>query len=177
MKSNEFRSKSLMKVLACTAVALGAICFAQAQDKAVDPSGTWTWTGGRGGPGGPGGGGPGGGGGGRRGGGGTNVLVLKFTDGKLTGTLTAPARRGGPGGGGGADAGAAPPPPTKTDITEGKVTGDKISFKIVRTMGDNEITIPYSGTISNDTITGTMTMPGFGGGDPMERPWTATKQK
>ncbi len=44
-------------------------------------------------------------------------------------------------------------------------------------MGDNEITIPYSGTISNDTITGTMTMPGFGGGDPMERPWTATKQK
>ena len=96
-KSMKLASKTLLKVLACTAVALGAASLAYAQTAKVDPTGTWTWTGGGGGRG-----GPGGGGGGARGGGmaGTNTLVLKLdADGtKVTGTLQSPARgrRGGP---------------------------------------------------------------------------------
>ena len=47
MKCNKFTSKSLMKVVACTVVALSAISLAKAQDKPdmkpVDPTGTWTW--------------------------------------------------------------------------------------------------------------------------------------
>jgi hypothetical protein len=165
------KCNKLMKVVACTVVALGAISLAKAADKAVDPSGTWTWAQpGRGG-------GPGGG---------TNTLVLKWDGSKLTGTLTAPARaaRGRRGGAApGADAGAAPatppaaPAPTATPITNGKVEGSTISFDVVRSMGGNDITTPYKGTISGDTITGTVSMPARGGGDPTPTPWTATKQK
>lgn len=171
-----------MKVVACTVVALSAVSLAQAQDKPVDPTGTWTWTAPAG--------------GGRRGGGapGTNVLVLKFEAGKLTGTLTMPPRggrggRGRRGGAGGpppdgatnaapADAAAPPPPaPVKVDITDGKVVGDTVSFKIVQSFGGNDVTIPYTGKIAGDTITGTTSRPPRGGGDPVETPWTATKQK
>lgn len=57
------------------------------------------------------------------------------------------------------------------------MTGSTVSFKIVQTMGGNDITIPYTGKIEGDTITGTVTMPARGGGEPTPTPWTATKQK
>jgi hypothetical protein len=171
MKCNKFTSTSFIKVLACTAVALGAISLAHAAAP-VDPTGTWTWvTAGRGG-------GPGA----------TNTLVLKMDAGKLTGTLTSPAmggrgnRRGAPPAAG-ADANAAPatppaaPPPTVTPITNVKVDGDTISFDVVRSMRGTDITTPYKGKISGDTITGTITMPARGGGDPTPMDWTAKKQK
>ena len=46
----KFTSKSLLQVLACTVVTLGAVSLAQAGMGAnVDVFGTWTWTGGGGG--------------------------------------------------------------------------------------------------------------------------------
>jgi len=154
-----------MKVVACAIVTLGAVSLAQAQEKkaaSVDPSGIYTWVqGGRGG-------GPGA----------TNTLVLKLEGGKLTGSLTAPGRAGRRGGA--ADTNAAPPPPpapVKTDISEGKVDGDTVSFKVVVTAGGNERITSYTGKVSGDTITGTVTPPGRGGAEPTARPWTATKQK
>lgn len=171
MKCNKLTSKSLLQVVACTVVALGAISMAKAAAP-VDPSGTWIWVqAGRGG-------GPGA----------TNTLVLKMDAGKLTGTLTSPAmggrggRRGAPPAAG-ADTGAAPAPapaapaPTVTPITNGKVVGDTVSFDVVRSMRGTDTTIPYTGKLSGDTITGTVTMPARGGGDPTPTPWTATKQK
>ena len=69
---------SLIKVVTCAILALGAVTQIQAQDKKVDPNGTWTWTmaGRNGGP--------------------ERKLTLKLkTEGdKLTGTLSAPGRGG-----------------------------------------------------------------------------------
>jgi hypothetical protein len=182
-KSMKLASKTLLKVLACTAVALGAASLAYAQTAKVDPTGTWTWTGGGGGRG-----GPGGGGGGARGGGmaGTNTLVLKLdADGtKVTGTLQSPARgrRGGPNGGGAdANAPATPPPaPAPVQIQAGKFVASTatLTFNIVQPgrNGGEDTTINYKGTVTADKITGTVTRPGRNGGDPMETEWIATKK-
>jgi len=156
-------SRTLLKVLACTVVALGAVSLAQAGSATVDPTGTWTWTGGgRGG---------GGGGGGARGGGGTNTLVLKYEAGKLTGTLQAPAR--GPRRGAAADATTPAPAPTpapKVEIKDGKLDGDTLSFSVTSSRGGNDITTVYKGKVTADKITGTRTV---GENDLVE--WIATK--
>jgi len=69
---------SLIKAVTCAILALGFVAQIQAQDKKVDPNGTWTWTV------------PG------RNGGPERKLTLKLkTEGdKLTGTLSAPGRGG-----------------------------------------------------------------------------------
>src|SRR5437867_2025725 len=67
---------SLIKIVSCAILVMGAA--AQAQDKKVDPSGAWTWTA------------PGRNGGPDR----TNTLTLKMEDSKLTGKLMAPGRGG-----------------------------------------------------------------------------------
>jgi len=69
---------SLIKAVTCAILALGFLAQIQAQDKKVDPNGTWTWTV------------PG------RNGGPERKLTLKLkTEGdKLTGTLSAPGRGG-----------------------------------------------------------------------------------
>ena len=161
-------SKSLIKALACTVVAIGAVSLAQAQTK-VDPSGTWTWSGG-----GRAGGAGGAGGGARAGGGGTNILVLKYEAGKLTGTLQGPAR-GGRRGQPAADATTPPPAPTpapKVEIKDGKVVADAISFTVTTTRGGNDVTTTYKGKVADDKITGTRQQ---GENDPVD--WVATKQK
>jgi len=56
-----------------------------------------------------------------------------------------------------------------TEISEGTVEGNKISFKVVMTMGDNSFEMSYSGTVEGDTITGTMETPRG------EVPWTAKR--
>jgi len=38
------------------------------------------------------------------------------------------------------------------EISEGKVSGDEISFVIVRTFGENEVKILYKGTVAGDEI-------------------------
>jgi len=76
MKSTQNALKSLSKVAACAILALGAV--AQAQDKKVDPTGTWTWSQ------------PGRNGGPDR----KSTLKLKLEGDKVTGTLSAPGRGG-----------------------------------------------------------------------------------
>lgn len=176
MKHSPRALTSLIKSAACAALLIGTVAHAQ-----VNPTGKWTWTqAGRGG-------GPDL----------TNTLTLTYADGKLTGELLAPGGGGRRGGAGGA--GGAPPAPMPAPISEGKVDGDKISFSVVRTFGQNSNTNKFMGTIAGDTITGTQEGgPGGRGGRrggaggapadpnapapaappaPMPRPWTATRAK
>ena len=60
------------------------------------------------------------------------------------------------------------------DLEELLRIGNKVN-SVTRTMGDNQVTIKYTGTIAGDTITGSMEVPGRDGGDPMKRDWTATR--
>jgi len=77
-----------------------------------------------------------------------NTFTLKADGDKLTGTLATPQG--------------------ESEITEGKVAGDEISFVIVRKFGENEMKISYKGKVAGDEITFTreFQMPpgGFGGG-------------
>jgi hypothetical protein len=75
-------------------------------------------------------------------GGNTNETTFNFkADGdKLTGTMENP--RG------------------SVDIQDGKVSGDSISFVVVRKMQDNEMKINYKGTISGDELKLTMEVNG-----------------
>ena len=121
-------TSKFVKIAIGAVLLTGILTQAQAQDKKVDPSGTYIWTqaGRNGGP--------------DR----TNTLVLKLEGDKLTGKLTSPGRGG-----------AAPTP---TDITEGKVTGSDVSFSVVRDMGGNSMTIKYSGKFANGAIKGKIDM-------------------
>ena len=116
------------KILLGAALLTGTIIQAQAQDKKVDPTGTYIWTqaGRNGGP--------------DR----TNTLVLKLEGDKLTGKLTAPGR------GGAAAADAA--------ITDGKVAGADISFSVVRDFNGTSMTTKYSGKLADGSIKGKIDM-------------------
>jgi len=117
-------TRKFAKILLGTALLTGTLIQAQAQDKKVDPSGTYVWTqaGRNGGP--------------DR----TNSLVLKLDGAKLTGSLTAPGR-------GGAAAAATP-------IAEGKVAGTNITFIVVRDFNGTSMTNTYSGGLADGTIKG-----------------------
>jgi hypothetical protein len=116
------------KIVMGAVLLAGVVVQAQAQDKPVDPSGTYMWTQ------------PGRNGGPDR----TNTLVLKVDAGVLTGSVTSPGRGG-----------AAPTP---TAISDGKVTGADISFSVVRTFNDNSMTNTYTGTVADGTIKGKIEM-------------------
>ena len=74
MQRTQHALTSLIKVVTCAILALGAVAQTQAQDKKVDPSGTWKWTR------------PG-----RNGGADQELsLKLKLDGDKVTGTLTQP---------------------------------------------------------------------------------------
>jgi len=56
-----------------------------------------------------------------------------------------------------------------TDISDGKVDGDNISFKVVREFNGNKVTQNYKGKLNGDTIHFTVTMEGgMGGGQARE---------
>jgi hypothetical protein len=112
------------KLLMGAALLMGAMIQAQADDKKVDPTGTYMWTM------------PGRNGGADR----TNTLVLKLDGDNLTGNLTAPGRGGAAG--------------KPIDIADGKVTGADVSFSVVREYNGNSMTNTYSGTLADSTITG-----------------------
>lgn len=77
---------------------------------------------------------------GRNGGQGRPVTITLKQDGnKLTGSV--------PGFGRGGDN---PPPPS--EIQNGKVEGDKVSFEIVREFNGNKMTSKYSGTLAGDEL-------------------------
>jgi hypothetical protein len=56
-----------------------------------------------------------------------------------------------------------------TEISDGTIEGNTISFKMVMTRGDRTMELTYTGTVEGDTITGTMQTPRG------EQPWTAKR--
>lgn len=122
------------------------MAVAQNDDKssASDPTGTWKW---------------------ERDFNGNKIdytLKLKSDEGKLTGTYLTIVENGGPGFS----------EPVKID--EGKLEGDKISFKVTRSFNDNEFTVHYSGKlVDNDKIAGSSTLD-LGNG-PQEFDWNAKR--
>jgi hypothetical protein len=99
------------------------------------------------------------------------TLKLKADGEKLTGTLSAPAGgRGGQGGGGAAAQ------PRETEISDGKVKGDEISFSVKREFNGNAFVTKYTGKVEGDKITGKIEMPGRDGGDPRSIDWNATRE-
>src|ERR1035438_5620704 len=103
------------------------------------------------------------------GGGPTRVSTfdLKADGATLTGTLTQPGF-GAPG--------DTPPPPTTTPISNGKVDGNKISFDVTMTFGDNSFTLNSAAAITGADMAVKINVPGFQGGDPRVIEATAKKQ-
>jgi hypothetical protein len=86
----------------------------------------------------------------------TSTLTLKVSGSSLTGSLD--GGRGGP-----------------TDISDGKVDGNMISFTVKRSMGGNDVVTPYKGTLDGDTLTLEFSRPGRGGGEPTPMKVTAKR--
>jgi hypothetical protein len=76
----------------------------------------------------------------------TSNLTLKADGAKLTGSLD---------GGRGA-----------TDISDGNVNGNSITFSVKRDMNGQTMTTNYKGTLEGDTLTLEFMRPGRGGGEP-----------
>jgi hypothetical protein len=64
---------------------------------------------------------------------------------------------------------------TETPIEDAKIAGDKISFKVTRERDGNKFTTAYSGTLKDDTITGTQERERDGQKQSSE--WLAKRQK
>jgi len=135
---------SIFPLVTCAFLALFAT-QAQAQDKKADPAGTWTWST------------PGRNGGEPR----KFTLKLKVEGEKLTGTLATPGR--------GQDAQV-----RETEITEGKVKGEEISFAVVREFNGNKMTTKYTGKVTADTIKGKTEFERQG--ETQSREWEAKRE-
>jgi hypothetical protein len=85
-------------------------------------------------------------------------LKLKTEGDKVTGKLSAPARDG---------------EIRETDIKDGKMNGEEISFKIEREMNGNTMTIKYNGKVSGDTIKGKVETER--NGETQSRDWEAKR--
>src|SRR3954469_17991655 len=88
------------------------------------------------------------------------TITLKQDGNKLTGQI--------PGMGRGGDT---PPPPS--EIQNGKVEGDKISFEVVREFNGNKMTTKYEGTVAGDELKLKITREGQNG--PQTNEVTAKK--
>jgi hypothetical protein len=64
---------------------------------------------------------------------------------------------------------------TETAIEDAKIAGDKISFKVTRERNGQKFTTAYSGTLKDDTITGTQDRERDGQKQSSE--WVAKRQK
>lgn len=107
------RTYNLLTPLLTLAACAALTLGVASQTQAADATGNWTWTR------------PG------RNGGEAQKLTLSLkADGeKLTGSLTNPGRQGGA--------------PVKTEISDGKVKGDEISFSVTREVNANKMTTKY----------------------------------
>jgi hypothetical protein len=76
----------------------------------------------------------------------TVTMNLKADGDKLTGTVS--GRRG------------------DSDISDGKVDGESVTFNVVRQMGDNKMTQHYTGKLDGDTLHFTITTEGGMGNMP-----------
>ena len=144
--------KALTSLLVTAVLALGAATELRAADKA-NVNGTWSWT--------------------VQGRGGNAdaparkaTLKLKADGDKLTGTLSQPGR--------GQDGAAATP--RETEISDGKIKGDEISFSVKREFNGNAIVTKYNGKVESDTIKGKIETPGRDGGEARSRDWEAKRE-
>jgi hypothetical protein len=80
--------------------------------------------------------------------------VMTFTFKQDGATLTGHTEFAAMGRGGGAAAAAAP---REISISNGKVEGNQVTFQIVMGMGERSMTQSFTGTVSGDTMEGTMT--------------------
>ena len=103
------------------------------------------------------------------------TLDLKADGATLTGTVLQPAGGGRGAGGGGGAAPAAPVAPTPLPITNGKVTGNTITFEVTRQGQNGATTTKYEGTVSGAELKLKVTAPGRGGGDPTTTEVTAKR--
>jgi hypothetical protein len=85
---------------------------------------------------------------------------LKVSGDKITGTVSSPGRDGAS---------------TDSDITDGKVKGDEITFSTSREVRGTKMTYKYSGKLSGDTIKGKMEFER--NGEPVNQDWEAKKEK
>ncbi len=87
-----------------------------------------------------------------------NTLKLKMEGDKVTGKLTSPARGG---------------ETRDTEIKDGKLKGDQVSFTVTREFGGNSFTQKYSGKVTADTIKGKVEFER--NGEAQSRDWEAKK--
>jgi len=90
----------------------------------------------------------------------TVTLTLKASGDSLTGNVSQPGRDG---------------TAMEMPISDGKVSGNDVSFKVTRSMGGNDFTITYKGTVNGDSMDLSVTRPGRNGGDPTTTKVTAKK--
>ncbi len=86
-------------------------------------------------------------------------LTLKAEGSKLTGTMTRPGRDGN----------------MDMPISDGKVDGNNVTFKVTMQFGDNSFTTDYAGTVSGNEMKLKVTRPGRDGGAPTTTEVTAKK--
>jgi hypothetical protein len=91
------------------------------------------------------------------------TITLKASGSTLTGSIPGFARGGG----------EAP----ATDISNGKIDGDKISFEVKRSFNGTDIVTKYEGTVSGDEMKLKITQPGMNGGDPRVSDVVAKREK
>jgi len=87
------------------------------------------------------------------------TLKLKTEGEKVTGTLSFPGQDG---------------EPVKSEIENGKIKGDEISFTVTREFNGNKRTMKYNGKISADTIKGKTEFE-RSNGETQSRDWEAKR--
>jgi hypothetical protein len=87
------------------------------------------------------------------------TFVFKVADDKVTGTLNNSQA------------------PGDVEITDGKITGDDLSFSLKRNIGGNEMTVLWKGRISGDEIKFSRTLQGGGPGGGAATEITAKRAK
>jgi hypothetical protein len=87
------------------------------------------------------------------------TLNLKANGTTLTGSMVRPGRGG---------------DPMESQISEGKIDGDNISFKVTMQMGGNSMTSEYTGTVSGNELKLKISRPGRDG-SPMVTEATAKR--
>ncbi|HKE25815.1 MAG TPA: hypothetical protein VKB88_25830 [Bryobacteraceae bacterium] len=94
----------------------------------------------------------------------TVTLDLKADGSTLTGTVS--------GGTGGRQGGGAPQP---APVSDGKIDGNTITFKVVREYNGNQLVTSYKGTLEGDSLKLDVTRPGRNGGEPQTNTVTAKR--
>jgi hypothetical protein len=89
----------------------------------------------------------------------TVTMTLKADGAKLTGTVSRPGPNGN----------------MDSEISDGKVDGDNVTFKTVMSFGDQSFTTSYAGAVAGSEMKLKVTRPGRGGGEPVTTEVTAKK--